>query len=138
MSSNVEKLLKSRLISNDAVTALAAGRVYPVMAPQKGDKPYVIYSRTSTEFITNSTGYAGTGMASLSVVSWGATYESAKALADAVRSALTRWRDQGANPKIDGVSLINESDVVLAPEEGKELPEAYGVAHELDISFEES
>lgn len=138
MSSNAEKHLTNRLQNNAAVTALVVRRVYPVAAPQDAALPFIVYSRQSTEFVNNAEGYPGTGIAHVSVVSWGSTYQEAKSLADVVRAALNGWRDQGLNPKIDLSSIIDEADTILSPEEGSELPVAYGVVHTIALNFEEN
>lgn len=138
MSSNAEKLLHTRLASNPLVSGLVASRVYPVIAPQNAALPYIVYSRNSTQNVNSASGYSGSAIAQITVSSWAKTYSGAKALADAVRAALNGWRDQGASPKIDLASIVDESDDLLAPEDGNELPEAYGVVHTIDLSFEES
>ena len=138
MSSNVEKHLNSKLLATTGVTALVSTRIYPVQAPQNASFPYIVYSRTATRFINAGDGYSGTGVASITLASWADSYMGAKALADTVRAGLDGWTDQTVLPKIDLASLIDESDVILSPEDGSELPIAYGVVHDVDISFEES
>lgn len=140
MSSNVEKHLTAKLAATAAVTALVSSRVYPVQAPQSADLPYIIYSRAATRFpsMKSEGASAGTGVATISLSSWASTYSAAKGLADAVRGAVDGWRDQTLEPKIDRGSVMDEADAILSPEEGKEMPEAYGVVHDIDVYFEES
>lgn len=138
MSSNVEKHLNAKLAATAGVASLVSSRIYPVHAPQDAVFPYIIYSRSSTRFINSQDGYTGTGVAMIVISSWAKSYSGAKALADVVRSAIDGWRDQTLSPKIDLASLVDESDIVLSPEDGSELPYAYGVSHDVDISFEES
>jgi len=137
MSSNVEKHLKTMLCANDSLYGLVANRVYPIFSPSNVDLPYITYQRQSTSFINSQADFTGTGVASITVSSWASTYLGSKELADAVREAVRGWSDTGLVPKIDMAMLVDESDAFINPQDGNEFPEAYGVIHQVEVTFEE-
>jgi len=90
-----ERATKEILLTNSAVFALVGPRIYPVVIPEGSEYPCISYQRIDGSHITApllALADPGAGAARLQITAWGKTYESAKAVAEAARIALQRWR----------------------------------------------
>lgn len=83
----IEKAVAARLKAAPDVTAICAGRVYPLVIPQGTKLPAVVYQRTYSSPDHTLQGYASESV-TLMVNCFAMTFEQAKALALAVRAAM--------------------------------------------------
>lgn len=83
----IEKAIAAALKASPEVSAACAGRVYPLKIPQGTVLPAVVYQRTYSDPAYTLSGYTSEGVV-LMLNSFALTYEEAKVLALAVRSAL--------------------------------------------------
>lgn len=71
-----------------ALSGLANGRVYPLVAPEKVTFPCIVYSRISSTPENTLDGGATIDLVRIQVDTYANTYSAAKVLAGSVRSAL--------------------------------------------------
>lgn len=89
------------LLSGDAgVSALVSNRIYPLAAPQQADLPFVVYTRISSGREYTLSGATGLENPRMQVDCYAETYSSAKAISEAVVTAVraattfrTSWDD---------------------------------------------
>ena len=84
---SIETDLYSTLTNDAGVSALVSNRVYPAPAPEGVTFPYCTYQLISGERVTTLPGVGDAKRKRMQVSCHGATYSSAKAVADAVYSA---------------------------------------------------
>lgn len=80
--------LRAKIIADGAVSALVAQRVYPNILPQGPTYPAIVYSQISGVRLHHLGGTSGRANPRFSYHCWGATYASARAVANALRSLL--------------------------------------------------
>lgn len=85
----IEQTLYAVLKNDSAVSALVGTRIYPLVMPQDGLLPAVVYQRVSTVPITSLDGDSGLDAVRMQSSCWATTYLGARILADAVRAAVT-------------------------------------------------
>lgn len=83
----IEKAVAAALKASPDVSAICAGKIFPLKIPQGKKLPAVVYQRTFTSPDHTLSGYASEGVV-LMVNSFAMTYEQAKELALAVRSVM--------------------------------------------------
>lgn len=93
------------LLASAAVTALVSDRIFPVLAEQSCTRPYIVYSRASSDPQNSLGGFT----AALERIRWqvdcyAETFDSAIAIAAAVRAAVA-----AGGSGIQGI-CINELD----------------------------
>lgn len=71
-----------------ALSSLASGKVYPLVAPEKITAPYIVYSRISSTPENTLDGGATIDLVRIQVDTYANTYSAVKSLAESVRSAL--------------------------------------------------
>jgi hypothetical protein len=126
-----EAVLRSALIANATVAGLVSTRVYPVVAPASAALPFVTWRRVAIRRQQTLGGPMGMPVTSVEYSIYGATYEQARAVADAMRSVLDGYGGTLNNTEVKQTSLEQESDdfVTLA---GAELPPAYQITQQYD------
>lgn len=70
-----------------ALSGVAGGRVYPIVAPEKAIKPFVVY-KAQAEPIVDLAGNILADVTTVTFEAWGETYASALATSAAVRAAI--------------------------------------------------
>jgi hypothetical protein len=84
----IEEALVAKLKATSGVTSLVSTRIYPVKAPQDTQASYIVYDLMGgTDEVVHS-GMDGLRNARISFSCHGTTYAAAKAVAEAVRTAL--------------------------------------------------
>ena len=106
----IEAELVKFLKADEAVKALVADRVYPVMAPEDVDAPYIVYRRMGTARAETMAG-AGTPDPRFRLKCWANDYEQAIQLADAVRARMDGKPGDWGDIHVQRVKLEDESDV---------------------------
>ncbi len=132
-----EAVLRSALIANATVAGLVSTRVYPVVAPASAALPFVTWRRVAIRRQQTLGGPMGMPVTSVEYSIYGATYEQAREVADAMRSVLDGYGGTSNNTEVKQTSLEQESDdfVTLA---GAELPPAYQITQQYDTFWIES
>jgi hypothetical protein len=126
-----EAVLRSALIANATVAGLVGSRVYPVVAPASAALPFVTWRRVAIRRQQTLGAPMGMPVTSVEYSIYGATYEQAREVADAMRSVLDGYGGTSNNTEVKQTSLEQESDdfVTLA---GAELPPAYQITQQYD------
>jgi hypothetical protein len=132
-----EAVLRSALIANATVAGLVSNRVYPVVAPASAALPFVTWRRVAIRRQQTLGAPMGMPVTSVEYSIYGATYEQAREVADAMRSVLDGYGGTSNNTEVKQTSLEQESDdfVTLA---GAELPPAYQITQQYDTFWIES
>ena len=101
----IEEGLTAFLSANAGLTALIGGRVYANKLPQGVTLPALTYQRISSprRHTHDSNGATGTAHPRFQLDCWSTTYEGAKDIADALRSALNGYR--GTMGAVDPVTV---------------------------------
>lgn len=71
-----------------ALSSLAAGKVYPLVAPEKVTAPFIVYSRLASIPENTLDGGSTIDLIRIQVDTYANTYSAAKSLAESVRSAM--------------------------------------------------
>lgn len=132
-----EAVLRSALIANATVAGLMGDRVYPVVAPASAALPFVTWRRVGIRRQQTLGAPMGMPVTSVEYSIYGATYEQAREVADAMRFVLDGYGGTVNNTEVKQTSLEQESDdfVTLA---GAELPPAYQITQQYDVFWIES
>lgn len=97
----VETALYSALSGATAVTALTGLRIYPLMAPDAVQYPYVTYQRVSSEREYALGGYSSVEKPRIQVDCYSTSYTQAKALSSAVHTTLRSATAFAATLEVD-------------------------------------
>jgi hypothetical protein len=132
-----ESVLRSVLVDNATTCILVGNRIYPTVAPSTAALPFIAYRRSGIQRDQAFRNPVGMPRVSVEFVTYGATYNDARDVADAVRSVLDGYGGTVNNTVVDQVSLENETDdfVTLA---GADLPPVYQITQTYDIRWQES
>jgi len=108
------------ILSNDAaVTAIVGTRIYPVIARQQDQEPYVVYSVVNDIPHDTKTGVSRVDFVRVQFNMVAADYSQLEDLSAAIRSALDRATMQSyAGVELAGVKFLSENDGLFsdAPE----------------------
>lgn len=91
------------------LAGVAGGRIYP-RTPQNAVRPFIRYTRVNTTRQQSLTGPVGVTEATIQVDCMADTYASAKATADAVRTALHGYSGEWGTLRAHLVHLQSEND----------------------------
>lgn len=106
----IEEQINARLKAVAGVTAIAGERIYPDPLPQRATLPAVTHRRLSGEPEHAMGADVDVSNARFSVSCWAAQYSQAKALAYAVRAALSRHRATAGSDEFLDVLVASEVD----------------------------
>ena len=133
-----EAVLRSALVGNADVSALVAGRIYPLryVGPQPVQFPIIIWRRSGV--LRDQTLGAPMGVPRLTVefYIYATTYETARDLADKCRRVLDGYGGTVDNVQVKQVALTDESDD-LVEQEGAETS-LYSVRQSYEIRWQET
>jgi len=112
----LEAAIETRLLAYGNLTALVVDRIFPLIlhvddTTHKVIYPAVTYQRTDGPRESALDSDMGLAHPTIEISSWGETYESAKAVATQVRSALQRWDDADATPAVLDCLLERDEDI---------------------------
>lgn len=132
-----ESVLRAALLANGTVAGLIGTRVYPVIAPATAGLPFVTWRRVAVRRQQTLTAPMGMAITSVEYSIYGATYEQAREVADAMRQVLDGYGGTANNTEVKQTSLEQESDdfVTLA---GAELPPAFQITQQYDTFWQET
>lgn len=132
-----EAVLRSALAAAPAVSSLVGSRIYPVLAPASAPLPIVTWRRTAIQREQTLGGPMGMPRVTVEFSIYGATYENAREIADAMRAVLDGYGGVSGTTQVNQTSLENETDdfVTLA---GADLPPVYQITQTYDVWWQES
>lgn len=124
--SAVEYAIRQRLVDTTAVAALVASRIYPQIAQQGAQRPYIVYQVISTDRPRHLLATSGLVSNRIQIDSYGVDYMGAKLLADKVRLSLDGLKHRtigsdGYTAFVYGVALDSERDELDEPFDGDQL-----------------
>lgn len=132
-----EAVLRTALVSNTNFTTLVSARVYPVLAPTTASLPFVVWRRSGITREQTLGLPMGVPSVTVEYEVYGATYESARTVADTMRRILDGYGGTVNNTEVKHVSLENESDG-FALLQGDQAPPAFSVTQQYDILWQET
>lgn len=131
---SMEAVLTARLRSDVAVAALVGLRIYPSEAPPGAALPHIVY------MLAGGPGRARAmrkdtrlEQRRVQITAKADDFDTALALAEAVKEALRDWRDMSASPAIHDCQFETEFDGV---DERRSPPDAGPVGHRRNVDFQ--
>ena len=117
MPKEFDKTVYDRLSAVAAVTSLVGTRIFFASVPQQTPFPYLILTRISTDPLVSASGVDTSGTENLTFQfdCLAQTYEGAKDLGDAVRTALDTWSTSGGAVEVSPVIPVSEADDMISP-----------------------
>ncbi len=106
----IETGLRDKLAGTAAVSALVESRIYPLFVPQESPMPALAYQRISGRPTYSHDGDAGLGWARIQITCQAESYQEAKAVAAAVRTALTGASGVWDDTTVDAAFVENDRD----------------------------
>lgn len=136
MLKSPEAVLCHAIISTPAVAILIGTRAYPVLAPASASLPFITWRRAAIDREQTLGIPAGMPRVSVDFSVYSTTYESARKVADAMRSVLDGYGGNFQNTTVRQTALQDESDdfVTLA---GADLPPVYQITQRYDVIWSE-
>lgn len=111
MSTSAGKAVYNILSNDAAVTAIVGTRIYPVVARQQDQEPYVVYSVVNDIPHDTKTGVSRVDFVRVQFNMVAADYSQLEDLSAAIRSALDRAAMQSyAGVELAGVKFLSEND----------------------------
>ncbi len=107
----LENAIRAILVSDAQVAALVARRVHPIVRPQGGELPAVVYQRLTTDRYRSTAGPGNLPAALVQVTCWSDRYINSIEVADAVRDVLDGYSATIATVVIQSSTLEDENDV---------------------------
>ena len=107
---SIEAEMVKFLKADATVKGLVADRLYPVLAPEDAEAPYIVYRRMGTPREETMRG-PGTPDPRFRLTCWAGDYEQAIDLADAVRARMDGQPGHWGDIHVQRVKLEDESDV---------------------------
>jgi hypothetical protein len=132
-----ETVLRVALANSTAVTALVGNRVFPVVAPAEAVYPFVTWRRVAVQRLQTLSIPVGLPRVTLDFSIYGATYDQARQVADAMRTVLDGYGGTVDNTVVHRASVENETDdfVTLT---GAELPPSYAITMTVETWWTET
>lgn len=105
----IEEWIFSRLTMFPGLAALIGSRCFPEVLPAEVEYPAVRYQRISSpqQGLTHDGGPAGLARPRFQFDAFAVTATEAKETGEQIRLALEGFRDQAAEPRIDGIILAD-------------------------------
>lgn len=99
------------LLSGDAgVASIAGDRIFPQIAPEDVDSPFVTYQRISGPRIKSMDGPSRLAQPRIQIDAYAESYAQVKALSLAIRKRLDGYRGTVSGVRIGGISLETDQD----------------------------
>lgn len=127
-------MMLDKLQATTAVTDLVSTRIYPASRRQSAALPAIVYQRISTTIQNASVGESGTAWARVQVDCMAETFAGARALAAAVKGALSGWTDTDGTPAVSMCHWVDEQDAPGGLDEGED-DRVYDVIQDYYIQY---
>lgn len=112
MMNEVEEALYFLLVHDASLSAFVGNRVYPLVAPNYVETPYIAYKRVSGPRWRSISGPSGVAQPRIQIDVYDLTYAGAKATAKAVRKALDGYRGVIGGIVIGGITVSSDHDMI--------------------------
>ena len=106
----IEKAIRSILVNNSTVKAITT-RCYPGKIPQDPTYPLIVYYKVTGMRDHHLQGPSGLAHPRFQVEAWATTYDAAKTLANAIRTALDGYSGTVGTVDIRSILIESERDV---------------------------
>jgi hypothetical protein len=119
----IEEGLVYKLKNTNGVSSLVSTRIYPLKLPQTVTLPAITYQRISTpRVLTHDQASGGLALPRFQITVWAESPDSAKAVVDAVRTAIHGFRGNfGTGANIVSVGSCLAEDERIAYEAASQL-----------------
>ena len=104
----IDATLYQRLSTFSGLTALTGDRLYPGVAPQSVNLPFVVWRRVSVVRYPAMGSDSGVVSVRIQFDIIAGTYSSMRAVVEQLRAALQRWRDPAASPEVIDCTIETE------------------------------
>jgi hypothetical protein len=118
----VEPAFRVRLVTDPAIAAVVADRVYHNIRPADERRPCLVLTRVSTFFARRFGGDSSTTKGRMQVDVFGESYQEVKELAAKVRGRLDGFTGTVAGTRFFYIEVEDERDVPAAPLAGRATP----------------
>jgi hypothetical protein len=131
-----EAVLRHALVNNATFSGLAGARVYPLVAPADAVYPFVTWRRVAVQRLQSLSVPAGTPRTTIDYTIFGATYDQARQVSDAMRDVLDGYAGTVDTTVVHRANVENETDdfVTLT---GAELPPSYAITMTVETWWDE-
>jgi len=104
----MERALVEILEDDAPVSAIVSDRIYPNVAPQGKQVPYIVYSRINTEPSDTKSGTSKLDRVAVDLDFFGNNYKTLRDLADKSRTALDRFSGTKQSQVIDKIVFTDQ------------------------------
>ena len=129
------------LNADNALTALVADDIYPIIAPQSAGFPRITIQRVSNTHERHLQGDSGLSRAMYQIDSWALNSPSAESVAESVRAALSGFISKlmgtSSPVAVDSIFLIDEDDTIEGPVDGSDAP-VFRIRQDYTVNHRES
>lgn len=129
--------IRTRLLSQTAVTDIVGTRIHPQWRPQDGALAAITLQRISEDHVHNLEGGAGLARPRIQVDCWSSKYSEAQSLGEAVREALQGFTGTVDSVTIHSCLLDNRADLFEPPKDGSDKG-IYHIALDFQLIYGES
>lgn len=131
----IEDAIYSLLSSDGPLSALVDTRIDPILVPQSDAMPAVTFKQLPSSRDDTLGGPTGLVRSQWEFTCWGAAYADARAVADALRQAISGYDGTVLGVVIQAVMAPSDEHDVPANPAGKNVARRYGKALEFTIWF---
>lgn len=119
---SLETDLRSELLGDAPLVALIGGRLFPSLAPQGADRPYITFERTSTSRPTSFAGAVALAEPRIVYTVHAASRDICRQIVDRLVAVLQVFRGLAGSTQIRRAVVDGESDSITPPTGGNEEP----------------
>jgi len=132
---SIKTALYDLLSGSTAVKALTSTRIYPMVAPDSADKPFIVYQRITAEHAHHLADPGGLVSSTFQISIYASSSLSSWNVAEAVRNLLDGYINASGTPVIQSIALQNEIDDYEAPTDASQggvfsVKQDYGIWYE--------
>lgn len=132
MPTKVEIAIVKILDDSVAVGAIVSNRIYPMVAPQEADRPYITYQKIANEPTDTKDGVSTIDVVRMDIDCWSdkdGGQVDILTLADVVRTALDRTSGTFAGVVIQSIRFMNSNSDYNQDAEIYHITQEYSIRH---------
>jgi hypothetical protein len=118
-------------------TAVAGATAWPVAVSESAARPFVVYSRESTERPLQTSGLTGFADGQFTLEVCCDTFTASRAAADAIVAAVQNFTGSGSGATIDHVHVASDRDGTPVYIDGQDMPLYYVIELQIFIRWQE-
>ncbi|MCP5017108.1 MAG: DUF3168 domain-containing protein [Ketobacter sp.] len=121
----IESAIYSHLSTKSSITALVSDRIYPQIAPNSAEYPFITYNIVTEDHDHSMGGATGLANLILQLDVWASTVPTQVSLSEALRNALDGFKGLMGSEDLDirNCFLQNRASFFEPRTEGKEIPD---------------